>query len=243
MSIAGRRALVTGAASGIGLATARRLAAGGASVFTVDRASVFTVDNGSPADLLVDVAAPGASEAIIAAALARLGGLDILVPNAGISSFTPLESHPDAIWDDTIAINLTAVFRLCRAALPALKASPAPRIITIGSVMSDHGDAGMAAYAASKHGVLGLTRSLATELGPFGITVNCVQPGAILTGITAPAFAASPEFETLWRDKSALKRIGTPDDIAGVIAFLAGPDAGFVTGHGISVDGGAMAHP
>lgn len=233
--LAGRRAIVTGAASGIGLATSLRLAADGARVFTVDRAGA--------ADLDIDVAAPGASEAIVAAAVARLGGLDILVTNAGISSFTRLENHPDQVWDDTIAINLTAVFRLCRAALPALRASDQPRIITIGSVMSDHGDAGMAAYAASKHGVLGLTRSLATELGPFGITVNCVQPGAILTGITAPAFAASPAFETLWREKSALKRIGTPDDVAGVIAFLAGPDARFVTGHGISVDGGAMAHP
>jgi 3-oxoacyl-[acyl-carrier protein] reductase len=232
--LGGRRAIVTGAASGIGLATARRLAADGAQVFSVDRAA---------GDLAIDVAAPGASEAIIAAALASLGGLDILVANAGISSFTPLEGHPDAVWDDTIAINLTAVFRLIRAALPALQASNQARIVTIGSVMSDHGDAGMAAYAASKHGVLGLTRALATELGPAGITVNCVQPGAILTGITAPAFAANPAFEAFWRDKAALKRLGTPDDIAGVIAFLAGPDAGFVTGHGITVDGGAMAHP
>lgn len=235
MILAGRHALVTGAASGIGLATARRLARDGASVFTVDREGT--------ADLVIDVAAPGASEAIVAAVLARFGGLDILVANAGISSFTPFENHPDAVWDATIAINLSAVFRLCRAALAALKASAVPRIVTIGSVMSDHGDAGMAAYAASKHGVLGLTRALATELGRFGITVNCVQPGAILTGITAPAFAADPGFETLWREKSALKRLGTPDDIAGVIAFLASADAGFVTGHGITVDGGAMAHP
>jgi 3-oxoacyl-[acyl-carrier protein] reductase len=231
----GRRALVTGAASGIGRATAQRLAADGASVFTVDRAG--------GADLMIDVAAANASETIIAAPLDKLGGLDIVVANAGISSFTPLANHPDAVWDATIAINLTAVFRLARAALAALQASPCPRIITIGSVMSDHGDAGMAAYAASKHGVLGLTRSLATELGAFGITVNCVQPGAIRTGITAPAFAAAPEFEALWREKTALKRIGTPGDIAGVIAFLAGADAGFVSGHGLCVDGGAMAHP
>ncbi len=185
----------------------------------------------------------GASETIIAAATQALGGIDILVPNAGISSFMPLDGHPDALWDAMIGINLSSVFRLCRAALPALKASRQGRIITIGSVMSDHGDAGMAAYAASKHGVLGLTRSLATELGPFGITVNCVQPGAILTGITAPAFAAMPDFETLWRDKAALKRIGTPQDIAHVIAFLASAEADFVSGHGIIVDGGAMAHP
>jgi NAD(P)-dependent dehydrogenase (short-subunit alcohol dehydrogenase family) len=233
-SLAGRRALVTGAASGIGLATARRLAAEGAAVFGVDRAG---------GDLAIDVAASGASETIVAAALAALGGLDILVPNAGISSFTPLDGHSDAVWDATIGIKLSAVFRLCRAALPALTASGHGRIVTIGSVMSDHGDAGMAAYAASKHGVLGLTRALATELGPVGITVNCVQPGAIVTGITIPAFAANPDFEAFWRNKAAVRRLGTPEDIAGVIAFLAGPDAAFVTGHGISVDGGAMAHP
>ncbi|MFZ4687648.1 MAG: SDR family NAD(P)-dependent oxidoreductase [Polymorphobacter sp.] len=234
-NLTGLRAVVTGAASGIGRATARRLAAEGTAMFGVDRADAV--------DLSVDVMAPNAAETIVEAAIARLGGIDILVPNAGISAFTPLDGHGDAAWDDTIAINLTAVFRLCRAALPALKASRQGRIITIGSVMSDHGDAGMVAYAASKHGVLGLTRSLATELGPLGITVNCVQPGAILTGITAPAFAAAPEFETFWRDKAAVKRIGTPDDIAAVIAFLASSDANFVSGHGIVVDGGAMAHP
>ncbi len=233
--LSGLTALVTGASSGIGLATVQRLAAAGATVFGAAREG--------RADLIIDVAAPGASETIVAAALDRLGGIDIVVPNAGISGFVPLDGHPDALWDAMIGINLSAVFRLCRAALPALKASRQGRIVTIGSVMSDHGDAGMAAYAASKHGVLGLTRSLASELGPFGITVNCVQPGAILTGITAPTFAAMPEFESLWRDKAALKRIGTPQDIANVIAFLASADAGFVSGHGIVVDGGAMAHP
>jgi len=234
-NLEGLKAVVTGASSGIGRATAQRLAAEGAAVFGVAR--------DGDADLIIDVAAPGASETIVAAAVARLGSIDILVPNAGISAYVPLEDHPDALWDDTIAINLSSVFRLCRAALPWLKASRQGRIVTIGSVMSDHGDAGMVAYAASKHGVLGLTRSLATELGPFGITVNCIQPGAILTGITIPAFAAAPEFESLWRDKAALKRLGTPADIAGVIAFLASDDAGFVSGHGISVDGAAMAHP
>jgi 3-oxoacyl-[acyl-carrier protein] reductase len=233
--LSGLKAVVTGASSGIGAAAAARLRHEGATVFGAAREG--------PADLVIDVAVAGASEAIVAAAVAAMGGIDILVANAGISSFTPLDGHPDDAWDAMIAINLSSVFRLCRAALPWLKASRQGRIITIGSVMSDHGDAGMAAYAASKHGVLGLTRSLATELGPVGITVNCIQPGAILTGITAPAFAAMPEFETLWRSKAPLGRIGTPDDIAGVIAFLASDDARFVSGHGIVVDGGAMAHP
>ncbi len=235
MRLAGLSAVVTGAASGIGLATVERLQHDGARVFTVDR-------SGDP-DLAIDVAADGAAEAIVGAATAALGGLDILVCNAGISGFMALDGHSDAFWDDTIAINLTSVFKLCRAAAPWLKASRNARIVTIGSVMSRYGDAGMAAYAVSKHGVLGLTRALATELGPAGITVNCVMPGAILTGITAPAFAAMPEFEAMWRDKAALKRIGTPADVADVIAFLASADARFVSGHGLAVDGGAMAHP
>jgi NAD(P)-dependent dehydrogenase (short-subunit alcohol dehydrogenase family) len=233
--LAGLKAVVTGVSSGIGAGAAARLRAEGVAVFGVAREA--------PADLVIDVAAAGAAEAIVGAAITAMGGIDILVANAGVSGFVPLEGHPDAAWDEMIAINLSSVFRLCRAALPWLTASRQGRIITTGSVMSDHGDAGMAAYAASKHGVLGLTRSLATELGPAGITVNCIQPGAILTGITAPAFAAMPEFETLWRSKAPLGRIGTPDDIAGVIAFLASDDARFISGHGIVVDGGAMAHP
>jgi NAD(P)-dependent dehydrogenase (short-subunit alcohol dehydrogenase family) len=233
--LSGLKAVVTGASSGIGAAAAARLRQEGVTVFGAAREG--------PADLVIDVAGAGASEAIVGAAIAAMGGIDLLVANAGISRFVALDGHPDDAWDGTIAVNLSSVFRLCRAALPWLKTSRQGRIITIGSVMSDHGDAGMAAYAASKHGVLGLTRSLATELGPAGITVNCIQPGAILTGITAPAFAAMPEFETLWRSKAPLGRIGTPDDIAGVIAFLASDDARFVSGHGIVVDGGAMAHP
>lgn len=233
--LAGLKAVVTGASSGIGAAAVARLRDEGVEVFGVARDGA--------ADLRIDVAGAGAAPAIVAAAVAAMGGIDLLIANAGISAFVPIEGHSDDAWDEMIGINLSSVFRLCRAALPWLKASHRARIITIGSVMSDHGDAGMVAYAASKHGVLGLTRSLATELGPAGITVNCIQPGAILTGITEPAFAAMPEFEALWRSKAPLGRIGTPDDIAGVIAFLVSDDARFVSGHGIVVDGGAMAHP
>lgn len=232
MRLAGRRALVTGAASGIGAAIAVRLAAEGAEVVTVDRAPGCT--------LTLDVAAADAAAAMVAACEGRL---DILVANAGISAFEPIEGHADRVWTETLSINLGSVFRLVRAAVPLLKASAAGRIITIGSVMSSFGEAGMAAYAAAKHGVLGLTRSLAVELGPAGVTANCVQPGAILTGITRPAFAANPAFGESWRQKAALKRLGEPDDIAGVVAFLASDDARFMTGAALIVDGGATAHP
>lgn len=230
--LSGRVALVTGAGSGIGAATARRLAADGATVYTVDRAGAV--------DRQADVTTPGINDALVAEVLARHGRLDILVPCAGVSAFQPLEGHTDAYFDEVLAVNLTAVFRLVRAALPALKAAGQGRIITIGSTMSSFGAAGLVAYGASKHAVLGLTRSAACELGPFGITVNCVQPGAIDTPMTAPAFTQMPEYRTYWEKKAPLGRLGQPEDIADVIAFLASDEARFITGQGYLVDGGAM---
>lgn len=228
----GRSALVTGAGSGIGAATARRLAADGARVFTVDMKG--------DVDRHADVTTPGINAQLVAEAVARHGGLDILVPCAGVSAFHPLEGHDDAYFDTVLAVNVTAVFRLIRDAVPALKQSRHGRIVTIGSTMSVFGDAGLVAYGTSKHAVLGLTRSIACELGPFGVTVNCLQPGAIETPMTAPAFAQLPEFRTYFENKAALGRLGQPEDIADVIAFLASDDARFMSGQGFFVDGGAM---
>jgi 3-oxoacyl-[acyl-carrier protein] reductase len=228
----GRSALVTGAGSGIGAATARRLAADGARVYTVDLKG--TVDRHA------DVTAPGINAELVREVVGRHGGLDILVPCAGISAFHPLENHDDAYFDGVMAVNVTAVFRLIRDAVPALKQSGHGRIVTIGSTMARFGDAGLVAYGTSKHAVLGMTRSAACELGPFGITVNCLQPGAIETPMTEPAFSAMPEFKTYFENKAALGRLGQPDDIADVIAFLASDDARFMTGQGFFVDGGAM---
>ncbi|MDP9084535.1 MAG: SDR family oxidoreductase [Pseudomonadota bacterium] len=230
--LAGRVALVTGAGSGIGAACAARLQADGAQVYTVDRAGAVL--------RLADVTLPGVSELLVSETLARFGALDILVPCAGISAFEPLEGHSDAFWEATLAVNVTAVFRLVRAALTPLKASGRGRIITIGSTMSRFGAAGLVAYGASKHAVLGLTRSVACELGPFGVTANCLQPGAIDTPMTAPAFASMPGFRAYWEKKAALGRLGQPADIADVIAFLASDDARFMSGQGFFVDGGAM---
>lgn len=230
--LAGRSALVTGAGSGIGAATAARLKADGARVYTADL-------NGE-VDRHADVTAPGINAELIAEAVARHGGLDILVPCAGVSAFHPLEGHDDAYFEQVMAVNVTAVFRLIRDAVPALKQSRHGRIVTIGSTMARFGDAGLVAYGTSKHAVLGMTRSVACELGPFGITVNCLQPGAIDTPMTAPAFEAMPEFRAYFEKKAALGRIGTAEDIADVIAFLASDDARFMTGQGFFVDGGAM---
>jgi 3-oxoacyl-[acyl-carrier protein] reductase len=228
----GRAALVTGAGSGIGQATARRLEADGVKVYTVDRAGAV--------DRIADVTEPGINDNLVAEAVAKFGGLDILVPCAGISAFHPLDGHSDAYWDEVLAVNVTAVFRIIRAAIEPLKASGRGRIVTIGSTMSRFGGAGLIAYGTSKHAVLGMTRSIACELGPFGITVNCLQPGAIETPMTAPAFTDMPEFKSYWENKAALGRLGQPEDIADVIAFLCSDDARFMSGQGFFVDGGAM---
>ena len=227
----GRAALITGAGSGIGLATAKRLAADGARVLTTDRAG--------DVDIVADVTEPGINAKLVAEAEARLGGLDIVVACAGITGMQPLDGHDDAFFDTMMAVNVTAVFRLMRDALRLLKRSPHGRIILIGSVMSSFGEAGMTAYSASKHAVLGMTRSVAAEVGASGVTVNCIQPGAIDTPMTAPAFAAMPEFRQRWIDKAALGRLGQPEDIADVAACLASDDARFMSGHGLFVDGGA----
>ena len=231
--LSGRKAIVTGAGSGIGSATAARLRADGALVYTADLHGAV--------DFVADLTAPDANAALVTQAVEMLGGLDTLVPCAGISAFHPLEGHDDAYFLRVLEVNLVTVFRLIRDAVPHLKAAGNGRIVTIGSTTSSHGDEGLCAYSASKHAVLGLTRSVAAELGPFGVTVNCVQPGAIATPMTAPAFSDMPEFRTFWENKAALRRLGQPDDIADVIAFLCSDDARFMSGHGVWVDGGAMA--
>lgn len=228
--LAGRRAIVTGAASGMGAATVERLVADGAEVIAVDRAGV-------------DVVADLATDAGIAAVVAATGDrLDILINNAGICPVAPLAETDDALWQSALDVNVTAPFKLSRAFAPQLARSKAGRIINIGSILSRYGDANLIAYSASKHAILGLTRALATELGPLGITVNCVQPGVIVTGMTRPMFAERPESEAYYRTRIPLDRLGQPEDIADVVAFLASDDSRYITGQGIIVDGGVMSH-
>lgn len=231
----GRHAIVTGGASGIGAATARRLRADGAEVWTVDIAG--------DADQLIDVTAPGASEAIVAAAREAMGAIDAVLPFAGIVRATPLDRLEDDNWDATIAVNLTAVHRLVRAARRDLESAGNGRVVLVSSVMGSFGSGDLAAYAASKHGIIGLTKSLAASLGPFGCTVNAIQPGAIETPMTAELFTPGSAGGDFWRNKSALGRLGKPEDIADVAAFLVSDDARFVSGHGIFVDGAAMNTP
>jgi len=234
----GRAAIVTGAASGIGRASAELFAQEGARVLAVDRpgADLTFVVPGIES-LIADVAADDAPAAIVGRAVQAFGGLDILFNNAGVAASTLAAEMTDAAWDQVQAVNLRAVFRLCRAAIPHLTASEHGRIINTASVMAAGTDYGLAAYCASKAGVLGLTRTLALELGKHEVTANAILPGAIRTGMTARNFD-DPSIAEVWAKKSVLRRLGQPVDVARVALFLASDDAAFVTGQAIAADGG-----
>ena len=243
--LAGKVAIVTGAASGIGRATARLFADEGATVIAVDRptSAIATAHEGQAriVPLAQDVAADGAPDLIVAAALREGGGLDILFNNAGVSARALGEETTDAQWDDTFAVNARAVFRLCRAAIPALRERAAvtgrARIINTASVMAERTDLGLTAYTASKHAVAGISKTLALELGKWGITVNYLLPGAIHTGMTAASFE-DETIRAIWAKKAALRRLGQPIDMARAVLLLASDEADFITGHGLVADGG-----
>jgi 3-oxoacyl-[acyl-carrier protein] reductase len=236
----GRAAIVTGAASGIGQATANLFAQEGAMVLAVDRPGTDIAakhDHASIVTLEQDIAEAGAADKIVETAVAKFGKLDIVYNNAGVSRNALAEFMTDDEWDITLSVNLTSAFRIARAAIPHLKESSAGRIISTASVMARMTDYGLTAYCASKAGVAGMTRTMALELGKFGITVNCIEPGAIQTGMTAKSFE-NEDISKIWAKKAALRRLGDPIDIARGALFLASDDAGFVSGHSLTVDGG-----
>jgi NAD(P)-dependent dehydrogenase (short-subunit alcohol dehydrogenase family) len=236
--LSGRRAIVTGAASGIGKASAELFASEGATVLAVDLPEKGLAAPKGGDMLEIDITGDEAPQRIVDAARAKLGGVDILFNNAGISGRWKIEEMTDAQWDRMQAVNLRAPMRITRAALDELKKSRAGRIINTASVMAEVTDIGLSAYCASKAGVAGLTRTLALELGKFGITANYILPGAIRTGMTSALWDERPDIAEIWAKKSPLRRLGAPDDMARVALFLASDDAQFVTGHGLAADGG-----
>jgi len=242
MRLKERVAIVTGAASGIGAASAALFAEEGARVLAVDlpghKLAEAHAGKSNIATLEKSVADTDAADTIVSEAIRRFGRLDILMNNAGVASNALAETMSQGDWDRTFSVNLTAQFRLCQRAIPHLKDSPAGRIINVASVMAEGTDYGLAAYCASKAGVAGLTRTLALELGKFAITANYLEPGAIATGMTKPLWDARPEVADIWAKKAALRRLGQPVDLARAALFLASDDGGFVTGHGLVVDGG-----
>ncbi len=241
----GKCAIVTGAASGIGEATARLFADEGATVLAVDRPAspILTVfaQAARIVPLARDVTDHEAPAEIVAAARRAGGGLDILFNNAGVSERSLVEAHTDEAWDRQFEVNVRAAFRLCREAVPALReraaATGRARIVNTASVMAERTDLGLAGYVASKHAVAGLSKTLALELGKWGITVNYLLPGAIQTGMTRAAFE-DPAIREVWARKAALRRLGTPMDMARAVLLLASDEADFITGHGLVADGG-----
>jgi NAD(P)-dependent dehydrogenase (short-subunit alcohol dehydrogenase family) len=232
---AGRRAIVTGGLSGIGAATAGLLAARGAAVAVLDL--------GPDADVVVDVRDAEAVDAAVAEAAERLGGpADMLVASAGIYRIAPLLDLEPAEWDDVLAINLRGVYLTGRAFARVLVGSGRPgTIVNLASTAALVGDAEEpgAHYNASKAGVVSLTRQMAIELAPHGIRVNCVCPGFTDTRLVRDGVAISGE--AAMTAAVALGRIAAPAEIAATIAFLASPDASYVTGATLLVDGGLTA--
>jgi NAD(P)-dependent dehydrogenase (short-subunit alcohol dehydrogenase family) len=252
--LSGKVALVTGAAMGLGAATARRFAAEGAAVLLTDReaeageaqAAAILADGGRAAFVAHDVTDGAQWEAAVAEAVTRFGALHILVNNAGIAGENlPLFEHNTEAWRRIMAVNLDGVYFGLRAAGPAIAASGGGSVINLSSILGKVGLANAAAYCASKGGVLMLTKAAALEWAPMNIRVNSVHPGFIDTPMVRNALAQSEngnEMASLLVAAHPIGRFGVPAEIADAILFLASDDSRFMTGAELVVDGGYTAH-
>ncbi|MFN2467264.1 MAG: 3-oxoacyl-ACP reductase FabG [Gaiellaceae bacterium] len=238
MSLDGKVALVTGGGRGIGAATGARLAADGARVVVTD---LDFEQGGDALQIRCDVTKRDEVEAAVARTVEELGGVDILVTCAGITRDNLIHKLSDEDWDSVIATHLRGTFLAVQAAQRHMVEQKAGKIVLISST-SALGNRGQTNYAAAKAGIQGMTRTLAIELGPFGVNVNCVAPGFIVTRMTkAVAERLGVEFEQVQAaaaEAAPLRRVGQPEEIASVISFLCSEDASFVTGQVIYVRGG-----
>jgi NAD(P)-dependent dehydrogenase (short-subunit alcohol dehydrogenase family) len=242
--LGGRRALVTGGGSGIGRAVAERFADAGARVAVLDidlaAAEATAGALGGPGGLAVEgnVADSGSVEAAFEQAATQLGGLDIVVNNAGVGAVRALHRYSDEEWDRLVSVNLTGVFYGIRAGVVALRASGGGSIVNVSSLSGLRPTRGEGPYSAAKAGVIALTADAALEYGPE-IRVNCVSPGVIETPLTAPLLG-DPSLRERIERRIPLRRAGTAIEVANVVMFLASDLAGYVTGANVVVDGGSI---
>ena len=243
MQFIDRVAIVTGGASGMGAATVRRLAAGGASVMIVDRnadlARAVAIETGGTA-IVGDVADSSFCDGAVATAMERHGGLDVLVNAAGVIVRASGEDTTDEQWAKIMGVNVSGTFFMCRAALRVMKANRRGAIVNFGSIWGDLGSAGVAAYCASKGAVHNLTRALAMDHAADGIRVNAVCPGEVNTPMlqSERAEEVTEQLLTAIAATVPMGRLADPDEIARVVCFLASDEASYMTGALVSVDAG-----
>ncbi len=245
-----KRVIVTGGGTGIGKATVARFAAEGAQVVLTGRrrsvleaaaAEIASATGAQVWPFVADVSIKADDEATIAFALDKMGGIDVLVNNAGVFYDQPFMTISEDRWDEVLDINLKGTFLMCQAVAPHFMDKKSGVIVNMSSTNGLAGEIGYAHYNAAKAGVVLLNKTLALELGLYNVRVNCVCPGYIVT--EASAAMDSADFVAAYaRDKIPLRRTGTPEEVAAVIAFLASDDASFVHGEHILVDGGQLAH-
>jgi 3-oxoacyl-[acyl-carrier protein] reductase len=242
IDLSGRIAIVTGASRGIGKAIAQQLARQGAHVVAAARgenaravADEIAAGGGRAEAVTLEVTEAGSAERIVSDTMERHGRVDVLVSNAGIARDQLMLRMKREDWDAVLATNLTAAFALTQAVLKPMIRQRAGRIICISSVVGQSGNAGQANYAASKAGLIGFAKAVALEVASRGITVNVVAPGLIETDMTR-AITASAHEE--WAAKIPLRRLGSPDDVASAVCFLASDEASYITGQVLAVNGG-----
>jgi 3-oxoacyl-[acyl-carrier protein] reductase len=249
MRLTDKIAIITGGGRGIGSATAKRLAGEGAIVVVVDRdlseaetAAAEIRENGGDAwGYRADVSRRDEVERMAQEVVGRHGRIDVLCNIAGIGTSSPLLEQTDAGWQTTLDVNLTGVFLCLQVVARIMAEQKSGSIVNMASTNGLVGEATMAAYNASKFGVVGLTMTAAIELAPLGIRVNAVGPGLIRTRLSEAFLDANPEMARGYvREKIPLGRVGTPEEVAAAIAFLASDDASFVTGHTLVIDGGQL---
>ncbi len=236
----GKVALVTGASGGIGAAIARALHGQGAQVALsgtrTDALDTLAAELGERAFVCpADLRDPAAADALVLAAEAAAGPLDILVNNAGLTRDMLALRMKDADWEAVLEVDLSAPFRLCRAALKGMVRRRAGRLVGIASIVGSTGNPGQANYAAAKAGLVGMTKALAQEVGSRGITVNIVAPGFVETAMTD---ALTPEQKGRLAERIPLARLGRPEDVAAAVVYLASDEAAWVTGATLHVNGG-----